>query len=516
MKPYVLLYNPPTTRSVKNKPMPLNLLSICSLLDESKVSIIISQNFPEKVFNKFKRFIDNTVCLGISCMTGVQIKYGLTLAKMLKELKPTLPIIWGGYHVTALPNQSLKSKYVDIVVKGYGEVTFSELVEKLIQGKSYENIDGIAFQRNNEIIHTLKRPVPKLDDLPPLPYHLFDVEKHFVETGTRMLHYITSRGCPHMCGFCADYVIYERKWNALSAKRVLDDLIRLKKKYNYNFVRFYDSNLFVNEKRIIRICQGVIKANLNFKWIKCNGDAAIMSNYSHETLALMKKAGVSNILLGIESGYAPALACINKAANNESNLKTVKKLHAHKISIGFSFIFGFPYDLNNAELAKEHRKEIQATMKLMSEISKEYVFSDYYFLFVFTPYPGVVLFDRYIKLGFISPESFDQWGTINLNETKSCPWIAPDILKLYRQSLKMKWFLMKKLEPLISYNIFLRHFAKLYDDSISRLLDNRISIGNFNLPFILRYIERLIQSKLFNFFFRTVFLPFKKRRDRKN
>jgi len=516
MKPYILLYNPPTGTSVENKPMPLNLLSICSLLDEERVSIVISQNFPEKVLDKFRPFIDNALCLGISCMTGVQITYGLALAKKIKKLKPTLPIIWGGYHVTALPDQTLKSRLVDIVVKGYGEITFSKLVEKLIAGQSYENIEGIAFQRNNEIIHTPERSIPKLDDLPPIPYHLFDVVKHFEETGTRMLHYITSRGCPHMCGFCADYVIYKRKWNALSAERVLDDLIRLKQKYNYDFVRFYDSNLFVNEKRIRKICEGVIEAKLNFKWIKCNGDAFIFRRYSHETLALMKKAGVTNVLLGVESGYEPALQCINKAANNEDNMMAVKKLHAHKISIGFSFIFGFPYDLSHDELLKEHRKELKATMKLIGEFSKKYFSSDYYLLFVFTPYPGVLLSERYAKLGFVAPESFTQWGAINLNETKSCPWISSDLLNLYSQCIKIIWFLNHRLEPIISRNIVrnivLRHFVKLYDDVTGKIFVKRLNTGGFRLPIILMSIKKLIQTELFGFFFHKVLLTIKKRK----
>ena len=508
MKPYVLLYNP-LSSGVKNKPMPLNLLSICSLLDDRKVSIVISQNSPDKAFDKFRPFIDNAVCLGISCMTGVQITYSLSLAKKIKELKPTIPIIWGGYHVTALPDQTLKSRFVDIVVKGYGEITFPELVEKLIQEQSYENINGIVFIRNNEIIHTKERNIPKLDDLPPIPYHLFEVEKHFKETGTRMLHYITSRGCPHMCGFCADYVIYKQKWNALSAERVINDLIRLKKRYNYNSVRFYDSNLFVNEKRIRKICEGVIKAKLNFNWIKCNGDAAILRTYSHKTLALMRKAGVINILLGVESGYEPALRCIRKAANSEDNLIAVKKLHMHNISIGFSLIFGFPYDLNKKELAKEHQKELKATMKLIAEFSKGYVYSDYYMLFVFTPYPGVLLYDRYVKLGFVAPESFEQWGAINLYETKSCPWIASNVLDLYNNCLEIIWLLGHKLEPLISRsimsNIFLRHFGKIFDKVMLRAMQKRLNLGKFNLPIIIRYLKKSIKSKLFEFIFERFF-----------
>lgn len=499
MKSTILLYNPPATFDERAwvRPLPLNLLSICSMINQEKFDIFIVQELPDKAYEKFKLNLDNAICLGISCMTGVQIYNGLALAKKIKTINPSIPIVWGGYHPTAMPEQTLQNEFVDIVVRGYGEITFSELVERLANKQSYEDIQGISFKKNSSVVNTPCRPIPNLNALPSLPYNLFDIEQFFRECGTRTFHYISSRGCPHRCGFCADYVIYKKKWNALSAERVISDLEWLKKTYNYDAIRFYDSNLFVNEKRIKKICEGIIEKKLNFNWLKCNGDAFSLARYHSDTLHLMNKAGVTNILLGIESGYQPALECIQKTAKVEDNLETAKLLHEHNISIGFSFMFGFPYELPKEYIEKEHKKELIATMKTIAEFSDNYLNGDYYLLFVFTPYPGVRLFSRYTNLGYIPPDSLKAWSRVNLNETNSCPWVSRHLLKLHSQCLISNWFFMHKLERLIfrkHNSLLLRKYAKFCDRLSRRILRKRINQGQLSMPLYL---------KIINFYFRA-------------
>ena len=517
MKPSILLYNPPATADkikwMRN--VPLNLLSICSCLDEKEFDIFINQSFAKEALNKFKPHLDNAVCLGISCMTGIQISHGLALAEMIRAINPDLPVIWGGYHPTATPEQSLQNKFVDIVVRGYGEITFPKLVHCLANNQSYKDIPGISFKEDGKIISNPDGQTPNFDDLPSLPYHLVDVKKILKGSGTRLLHYVSSRGCPHRCGFCADRVIYKSKWNPLSAERVLSDLERLKKDYDYDAVRFFDSNLFVDEKRIRDICIGVIEKKLNFKWIRCNGDTYNLVKYSSETLQLMHKAGVFNILLGFESGYAPALRCISKAATPEQNLKVVKLLHEHNINIGFSLMFGFPYDLPVEELATEHQKELIATMKTVAQLSDLHIPGDYYLLFPFTPYPGVKLFSRYRELGYKPPNSLEGWTTTNLDESNSCVWISPSLLKQHHNCLNILWFFMHKLDRNIfmgSKKPLLRKYAKFCDELACKTLKKRIDRSRLSLPFILRVvmiyikIRNALQTKGFKKVVSRVFL----------
>lgn len=283
----------------------------------------------------------------------------------------------------------------------------------------------------------------------------------------------------------------------MSATRVISDLEFLQKKYNFEAVRFYDSNIFVHEQRTKEICLGILGKKLDFQWLKCNGDAFILANYQDETLELMNKAGVSNILIGMESGYVPALECISKKATIKENLEAVRKLHKFNISIGFSFIFGFPYDLSEGKMEREHLKELKATMQAISDFSCEYIEGDYYLLFIFTPFPGVRLTPRYQQLGWISPKSLQEWGKINLN-TLSSPWISQKSLQIYEQCLKINWFLMHKLSRNVFggvKNNYLKKIAVFVDNLAVNFLAKRIGQGDLSLPILLEVVKFYYSAK---------------------
>jgi hypothetical protein len=202
----------------------------------------------------------------------------------------------------------------------------------------------------------------------------------------------------------------------------------------------------------------------------------------------------------VESGYPPALECIQKAATVEDNLKTVKMLHENNINIGFSFMFGFPYDLPRERLEKEHETELIETMKTIAEFSDNFLEGDYYLLFLFTPYPGVQLFPRYKELGYIPPDSFEGWSKVNLNEADSCPWVTKRLLRLYRHCLKSNWFFMHKLEEVIfrrSKRLLLRKCAGYCCERARGILKERINRGNLSLPLFFRFIRFYFLGKGF-------------------
>lgn len=499
MKPRLFLYNPPATLDPHTwlRPMPLNLLSACSLIDESEFALSVVQAFPEEAIEAFRRHEDEILCVGISAMTGHQITNGLAVARAVKSSKD-VPIIWGGYHPTALPDQTLGDEHVDVVIRGYGEVAFREVVHRLARGQTLDGAPNISFRRNGDVVHVPEGPIPKLNDLPAIPYHLFDVEQFFRDTGKRSLHYISSRGCPHQCGFCADLVVYQRMWNAWSAERVVADLVRLKEEYDYDTVRFYDSNLFVNEARIRTICEGVLDHGLKFRWVKANGDAFVLARYRPETIRLMRQAGVENLLVGVESGHEPALKLVSKAASVEHNSRTVTLLHDAGISIGFSFMFGFPYPLTGEAMRREHEQELLATMRAIAQFSRQYIEGDYYLIFIFTPYPGVRLFTNYLTLGYAAPARFEDWSAVNLNTEATSLWVDPSLLVLHDHCVKLAWFFMRKLDRrLFGDAPRPGRVRTAIGDAVRAWLRRRINRGDLRLPLSLRLVMNYYRAKQF-------------------
>lgn len=128
----VLFRPPPLPRKSFNPNVPLSLLAIAAPLEKMGyiVKIVdgcVDEDYKEKVL----KLVNGAICLGITSITGYQIKGGLEVSKAVKEKYPHIPIVWGGWHPTLLPKQTVACPYVDIVVKGQGERTFAELVECL-------------------------------------------------------------------------------------------------------------------------------------------------------------------------------------------------------------------------------------------------------------------------------------------------------------------------------------------------------------------------------------------------
>ena len=178
-KPDVALYFPrpySAHRPVQGAPLPL--LAISSLLDKEGYGIkVVSNNLHERPLEKVLEHCQGAVCLGISSMTGYQIVDALQVAKTVKGKYPELPVIWGGRHPTLEPEGTINSPYVDVVVSGQGERTFTELVHALTDGKPLDNIAGISYKLDGEIFHNPERPPEDINNFPAMPYHLIDVKK---------------------------------------------------------------------------------------------------------------------------------------------------------------------------------------------------------------------------------------------------------------------------------------------------------------------------------------------------
>ena len=158
---------------------PLALLAISRLLaDENNYNIkifdpTVNKNYIDSIIKEAK----DALCLGISALTGYSIFDGLRIARAVKKKYPKLPIVWGGWHPSILPLETIKDPLVDMVVVGQGERTFTELVHALEHKQSLKNIKGLIYKtKTGKIISNPPRPLESLDNFPAIPYHLIDAE----------------------------------------------------------------------------------------------------------------------------------------------------------------------------------------------------------------------------------------------------------------------------------------------------------------------------------------------------
>ncbi len=146
MKNKVVLFHPP----YDGPPLgpPLSLLSLASPLLAAGFQVsIVDASIDPAYKNSLAGEITDALCLGISLLTGRMIRSAVDVSRFVREIRPELPIIYGGWHPSLLPAQTLREDYVDVVVRGQGELTLQEVAERLRAGSSFESVRGISFKQ---------------------------------------------------------------------------------------------------------------------------------------------------------------------------------------------------------------------------------------------------------------------------------------------------------------------------------------------------------------------------------
>jgi radical SAM superfamily enzyme YgiQ (UPF0313 family) len=181
MKKNIILFQPilGDLDSMRTKPgLPLGLLHCASIVCKSYDVKIIDERISRDWKNEIDQYISkDTICAGITALSGYSIKSGLEFSKYIKE-RYSIPVVWGGVHATILSEQTIANQYVDIVVEGEGEITLNELVSALEKGEDLNTVEGIWYKDDGHIKHTGKREYADLDELPSVPYDLIDVNDY--------------------------------------------------------------------------------------------------------------------------------------------------------------------------------------------------------------------------------------------------------------------------------------------------------------------------------------------------
>ncbi|MFQ6618135.1 MAG: B12-binding domain-containing radical SAM protein, partial [Fidelibacterota bacterium] len=93
--------------------------------------------------------------VGFTAMS-FQYRTALELAKFIKGINSKIFTVLGGYHASLeykIISKKDDSKYFDVLVRGEGEATFSELIDSISSGGDFSRIRGLSFKRNGEYVH---------------------------------------------------------------------------------------------------------------------------------------------------------------------------------------------------------------------------------------------------------------------------------------------------------------------------------------------------------------------------
>jgi len=393
-----LLINPP--QNTKYPQPPLGLTSIAAVLEGKNYQVeILDANALQLPESEVVKGIGNADIIGITAMTPF-INSAIRVAREIKKEKPGSTVILGGAHVTVLPEETLRNvPEIDIIVRGEGEETVTELYDALSSGDSLKNVRGITYRDNGVTKSTLMRlPIADLDSLPFPAYHLLPLPRYKPHPphGRKLpfMAMLTSRGCPYNCTFCSK-PIFGRKLRSQSPQRIASEIEYLGEKFKIKEIAFYDDIFTLDKKQIAKLAKEFKKHSLSIPWT-CVTRVDLVTE---ESLKTMKEAGCYMIAYGIESGNQNILDNLRKKITIEQARNAVKLTHDTGIqSIGY-FMLGSP-------------GETPATIRQTIDFAKSLPL-DFAQFSITIPFPGTDLYNLYLKQG-IGSENWDNFIYANL------------------------------------------------------------------------------------------------------
>lgn len=393
----ILFLNPPFTRygGIKGyggKTLPLNLAYLAAyLLDKGYHDVqILDSEVREMsyrdIVKKVRRINPDVLAMTAPTPSYQQVE---DLSKIFKKLKPSMKIVAGGPHPSALPERTLLESEIDFLIIGEGEQTMHELVKMLDkERKQFRMIDGLAFKEKGRVI--INKPRELIKDLDSIPFparHLLEKEDYYIpptrrvsnKKGTTM---ITSRGCPFDCSYCISQMIWGRGVRFRTAKNVVDEIEECVRA-GYGEFNFHDDLFTASEKRVIEICDEIKRRKLKIGWA-CQ---ARVDRVTEKMVRAMKSAGCGKISFGFESGSLKILKKMNKRITPQMGLRAVKIVKKVGIRTSGSFMLG-----NIGETKKTMRQTIDFAKKLQVDTAT---------FFQTSPYIGTRLYQESIEKGYL-------------------------------------------------------------------------------------------------------------------
>ena len=410
-------------------PLGIEYLGASLVREGHDVELFQKRRTLEELINKIVG-TDSEV-IGISSLT-CDIYNAFKVAEAMKTKNKKIKTIIGGYHATALPSESLKNDSIDFVVLGEGENPLLRLVNALSEGKTtFDDFSNLGWKTEDGDIKINKRDFSDVSDIQQWPLR----KKEFLE-GNKLYgvgyppisHHkaalITySRNCPHKCRYCASPWLFGRRVRHRDPQDVINEMVRLRDAHGVNLFYFTDLTFNINRKKTEELCNVLKGKDLNW-YAMCSIDN---KNIDEELIVLMKEAGMTKILFGLESFSKNVLKAYDRTIK-EDRAKyfndSLRLLDKHGLGTRCTYMIG---EIN----------ETESDLKTYPDLFKQ-ILPDEMSIKIVTPFPGTPLFDEYENKGLLLHKQWDKYDTDHL--VFRHPSLSEKTLKRYRYETTKQYF----------------------------------------------------------------------------
>ena len=353
----------------------LALLTMAGYIDTNRHQIkYIEESFVYKPGKRPAYYDEYFDLVGISAFT-YQAPHAYEIADHFKSRG--IPVIMGGNHITAKPEEALQ--HADFVITGEGEDTFPRFLEDFEKGETKR-------------IYESDRSV----DLGDIPLPRFDLLEHRERYNKIPLQ--TTRGCPYNCEFCSIIAVYGHKFRTKPVERVLEEVQLVLSLFEDPHFSFVDENMLVNKEYSRELLRNLIP--LNITW-ECYCDISVADD--EELLDLMRKSGCYEIQVGLETVNPESLKIVSpwKYKKVSRYPEYIRKIQDHGVGVMGLFMIGMDGD------------DKTIFSRMWEFIKENHIFEAD--LAIMTPLPGSRLYGRLKEEGRVTGEQWDKYTWYHIN-----------------------------------------------------------------------------------------------------
>ena len=313
-------------------------------------------------------------------------------------------IIMLGGHVSALPFRTMSEEAVDFACVGEGPVTVHLLLETLraVSEVSLSGVPGLVWRSGDEIL--VNPAAPLIENLgrdlhgnawQMLPMHKYRAHNWqcFGDSGSRRPYasIYTSLGCPYRCTFCCINAPFgANRYRMRDPHKVAEEIEFLYCTYGVKTYKIIDEMFVLNDRHVVATCE-LLAAKQYARELNIWAYARV-DTIKPSRLALLRRAGIRWLALGIESGSEHVRDGTEKALSSTDIIKIVAQIKNADINVMGNFIFGLPDD---------DFTTMRLTLDLAKELNCE--FANFYCAMA---YPGSQLYQVALKRSWALPDTW--------------------------------------------------------------------------------------------------------------
>lgn len=272
--------------------------------------------------------------------------------RAIKAASPSVVTVYGGvhpsYHYTDI---LMKNREVDIIVRGEGEVTALELLcvladaqkgqerrEELFSSGILASVQGVVWRCNGQVTANPTRPPIQDLDAWRIGWELIEDWDRYQAFGLGRAAVVQfSRGCPHTCTYCGQWMFWKR-WRHRDTIAFVDEVERLHKEHQVNYFWLADENPTTDKAIWKGVLEEIIRRGLDISLSATIRSQDIVRDA--DLMPLYKQAGFIYILLGLETVTDENMDKIRKGSCVNDGYQAVRLLRRHHIMSVVDYIFG--------------------------------------------------------------------------------------------------------------------------------------------------------------------------------